>query len=74
MDPNENDSPRARAQAVCTCGRKLSPLFLGEAATFVVQRTCRKCGAKWQIKVSPMKTATSGWVHRLDLLCLEGAR
>ncbi len=61
--------------AACTCGRKLAPVFLGRAATFVVRRTCRKCGAVWQIKVCPGLSVPDGskWIHRLDLVCLQGA-
>lgn len=41
-----------------------------EYATLVARRKCRRCGARWQIKVTPVKTKESLAVHKLDWLRL----
>lgn len=57
------------------CQGYLHPVEVGEAATVVVDRKCRRCGAVWRLKASPLATLARGraFAHRLDWTCLEGA-
>ena len=61
-------------QPNCKCGTKLAKVFAGDSATFICERTCRKCKAKWQVKVSPNIVHKPG-VHAypVELKCLMGA-
>jgi transcription elongation factor Elf1 len=42
------------------CQRKLAPVAGMRVATQVVQRTCRGCGARWQIVIAPVQRQ-SAW-------------
>lgn len=67
----------------CSCGGKLAGVEVGESATIVVKRTCRRCGSLWQVVASPMKvTATAKppqgrfikAMHKGELTCLRGGK
>jgi hypothetical protein len=38
-----------------SCATKLAGIEVGESATVVASRTCRKCGDRWQIICTPLK-------------------
>jgi len=56
-----------------TCGSKLRSSTLFSVATNVARRKC-KCGANWQIKVTPLKSGNGIWIHQLDWMRLLTVR
>jgi hypothetical protein len=57
-----------------SCGARLRSTTLFHVATDVVRRTC-KCGRRWQVKVSPLRTPLPGvHLHTLEWLCIEVRR
>jgi hypothetical protein len=59
-----------------SCKGHLHAIDAGLAATEIADRKCRRCGATWRIVVTPIRAVMggAGFAHRLDWLCLAGAR
>ena len=53
------------------CERKLCGVPSMQHATMIVKRTCR-CGARWQIKVTPLCAGGDYSIHAGDFLRLPG--
>jgi transposase-like protein len=43
----------------------------GSAATFVVTRTCRKCGARWHMTVKPLFEKPGACAHAVTFVRKE---
>jgi hypothetical protein len=46
-------APRSLEYTCPSCERRLRPVEGMTAATQVVKRTCRRCGERWQIVITP---------------------
>lgn len=59
----------------CACGQKLARLTGYRSATNVVDRTCRKCGAKWRVIARPageiLTPAGEAFIHVCNLTCTQ---
>ncbi len=59
-------------RAACTCGARLAPMY-GGAATYRYLRTCRKCRARWSVRVAPGQAVAGAVLHACDLECTRDA-
>jgi hypothetical protein len=48
------------------CCKQKASFDLMESATLAVDRTCRKCGQRYRVIVSPLATRGADYVHRVD--------
>lgn len=57
-----------------SCKGYVAPLDASEHASHVVERVCRKCGARWRLVVEPLGPNRAGFAHRLDWTCIASAQ
>ncbi len=59
----------------CVCERALAKVNLpSQDSTTFVKRTCRHCGARWQVRIEAHRIRAGAWVHELTLTGLDAAR
>jgi len=64
--------PQMKINAMCLCGGCL-PFEGSRAATVVVDRSCRRCGARYRIVARP-HPISAGVAHFLSLTCTRSAK
>jgi hypothetical protein len=57
-----------------SCAGYVAPVDVSEIATEVVDRSCRKCHARWRLVVTPIRKMSVGFAHRLDWTCTAGPK
>jgi hypothetical protein len=52
----------------CSCGKQLGYVAAMDHATQVVNRTCRRCGKRWQVMVEPLRIQDGMRIDKATLL------